>query len=81
MHEAATGRDDLVELDAENRKRVDKYLACIDNMERLIRIRSNLQAYKRHQKRAATDPIAVEIQGIRIGDFVLPARTLADSLR
>ncbi len=70
MHEAAAGRDDLVQLDAENRKRVDKYLACIDNMERLIRIRSNLQAYKRHLKRG-DEPIAVEVQGLRIGPFVL----------
>jgi hypothetical protein len=70
-HEETTGRDDLEKLDEENRKRLQKYLACIENMERLIRIRSNLQAYKRHQKRAATGPIAVEIQGIRIGDFLL----------
>jgi hypothetical protein len=70
MHEAATGQDGLTQLDAENRKRVDKYLACIDNMERLIRIRSNLQAYKRHLKRGV-EPIAVEIQGLRIGRFVL----------
>jgi hypothetical protein len=40
-------------------------------MERLIRIRSNLQAYKRHLKRGAGGPIAVEIQGLRIGPFVL----------
>ncbi len=71
QHEEATGRDDLAKLDEENRKRLQKYLACVENMERLIRVRSNLQAYKRHQKRGATEPIAVEIQGIRIGDFVL----------
>ena len=70
LHEAATGRDGLAQLDAENRKRVDKYLACIDNMERLIRICSNLQAYKRHLNRGV-EPIAVEIQGLRIGQFVL----------
>ena len=71
QHEEATGRDDLAKLDEENRKRLQKYLACIENMERLIRVRSNLQAYRRHQKRGATEPIAVEIQGIRIGEFVL----------
>ena len=70
-HEEATGRNDLEQLDDENRQRMDKYLASIENMERLIRIRSNLQAYKRHQKRGATEPIAAEIQGIRIGQFVL----------
>lgn len=70
-HEEATGRNDLGQLDEENRKRMAKYLASIENMERLIRVRSNLQAYKRHLARDASEPIAAEIQGLRIGDFVL----------
>lgn len=70
-HEEATGKKGLEHLDAENRKRVEKYLACIRQMERLIRIRSNLQIMRRHAKRAAEGSIAVEVQGIRIGDFVL----------
>ena len=40
-------------------------------MERLVRVRSNLQIFKRHQENNAAGPIDVEIQGIRIGDFVL----------
>ncbi len=70
-HEEATGHTELTHLDAENRRRVQKYLACIDNMERLIRIRSNLQAYKRHLNRRGEGPIAAEVQGIRIGSFLL----------
>jgi len=70
-HEEATGRNDLGQLDEENRKRMAKYLASIENMERLIRVRSNLQAYKRHLASDAAQPIAAEIQGLRIGDFVL----------
>jgi len=70
-HEEATGNKGLEHLDAENRKRVEKYLECIRQMERLIRIRSNLQIMRRHAKRTAGGSIAVEVQGIRIGDFVL----------
>ena len=71
MHEDATGQSGLLELDAQNRQRVEKYLQCIYQMERLIRIRSNLRIFERHKERNADGPIAVEIQGIRIGDFVL----------
>ena len=70
-HEEATGRNDLAQLDAENKHRLEKYMECIHNMERLIRIRSNLGAFQRHQERKATGPVTVEVQGIRIGDFVL----------
>jgi hypothetical protein len=71
QHEAATGRDDLRQLDEENRKRIQKYLACIENMDRLIRVRSNLQAFRAQQQQSATGPIAAEIQGVRIGDFAV----------
>ncbi len=71
MHEGATGQTGLQHLDAENKQRVDKYLACIENMERLIRIRSNLHAFKRRLGKGSREPIAVEVQGIRIARFVL----------
>ena len=70
MHEETTGRDDLKHLDAENQERIEKYLACIEQMERLIRIRCNLSG-SAAPSRSATGPIAAEIQGLRIGDFVL----------
>ena len=71
MHEDATGQSGLLELDAQNRQRMEKYLECINQMERLIRIRSNLQIFKRHQANAGGGPIAAEVQGMRIGEFVL----------
>ncbi len=70
-HEEAMGNKCLEHLDTENRKRVEKYLECIRQMERLIRIRSNLQMMQRHAKRTGQGSIAVEVQGIKIGDFVL----------
>jgi hypothetical protein len=70
-HEEAIGREDLKHLDAANQERLDKYLACIENMERLIRVRSNLSAFERHLKHGAAGPIIAEIQGVRIGQFVL----------
>ena len=70
-HEELTGRDDLVKLDAENKRRVEKYLQCIKHMERLIRIRSNLAALKWRLEKGATGAIAVEVCAVRIGDFVL----------
>ena len=71
LHEDSTGQSGLLELDAQNRQRAQKYLECIYQMERLVRIRSNLQIFKQHKERNAGGPIAVEIQGVRIGDFVL----------
>lgn len=70
-HEEMAGRDDLQRLDAENKRRVEKYLQCIYKMEKLIRIRSNLQILKQRLANAASGPLDAEIQGVRIGDFVL----------
>jgi len=66
-----TGQEDLKHLDAANKKRVGKYLQCIYKMEDLIRLRTNLQILKGHLSQNNPKPIVVEIQGIRIGDFVL----------
>ena len=70
-HEEANGRSDLAHLDAENQVRVGKYLQCIYNMEKLIRVRSNLSILRRHLAQGAAGPIPAEIQGMRIGDCVL----------
>jgi hypothetical protein len=71
QHEEGIGQEALKQLDKENRHRVEKYLECIYQMERLIRIRSNLQSLKRRLGSKSDEPIAVEIQGVKIGDFVL----------
>jgi hypothetical protein len=70
-HETATGQKGLEQLDIENRQRVEKYLECILRMEQLIRIRSNLQMLKRHLNRSEDGDIAMEVQGLRVGEFVL----------
>jgi hypothetical protein len=71
LHEEATGRNDLLHLDDQNRQRLKKYRECIAQMERLIRLRSNLSNLKRQRQRAGSGPIAAEVQGIRVGDFAL----------
>lgn len=69
--EAATGQTGLEELDAANRKRIDNYLECIGRMEKLIVVRTNLQMFQQHLKQAGAGPLRAEIQGMRIGSFVL----------
>lgn len=71
LSEQMAGREDLKHLDAANKKRVGKYLQCIYKMEELIRLRTNLQILKGHLSRSDSSSLAAEIQGIRIGDFVL----------
>lgn len=70
-HEAMTGRNDLEHLDTENRKRLKKYLECIHQMERLIRLRSNLHLLERQRAQSTQGTIRAEIQGMKIGEFVL----------
>ncbi len=69
--EKLTGQTGLEELDAQNQQRVDKYLAAIANMERLIQVRANLGSMRRHKQRGLTEPIEADIQGLRVGQFVL----------
>lgn len=73
-HEAATGRDDLATLDVENRDNIQAYIENIHTMEVLTRLRTNLDLLRKHQATnlaAGTPTIGVELQGIRIGEFVL----------
>jgi len=71
QHEAMTGQSGFKDLDAENEVRLGKYLECIESMEKLIRIRSNLQILKARLAKTAEGPILAEVQGVRIGDCVL----------
>jgi hypothetical protein len=71
LSEQTTGQEGLKHLDEANKKRVGKYLQCIYKMEELIRVRTNLQILKGHLNKDDPKPITAEIQGIRIGDFVL----------
>jgi hypothetical protein len=68
------GNTDLLAMDAQNRKEIERYLQHIRSMEKLVRINNNLITLKKHQAMyTATGgaEITAEIQGIRVGDFVL----------
>ncbi len=71
LAEQMTDREDLRHLDAANAKRVAKYLQCIYRMEELIRLQTNLHILKRHLRKDDSGSLAVEIQGIRVGNFIL----------
>ena len=74
LHEEALGRNDLNELDAENRTNMELYMENIHTMEALTRLQANLNLLRKHQatNQAAEKPtIGVDIMGVRIGEFVL----------
>ncbi len=54
LHEKMTDRDDLENLDKENRRNIDKYRRNIYAMEKLTRIQGNLAILKEQEKRLAT---------------------------
>lgn len=65
---------DLQRLATENRAQVETYLANIDIMERLTRLKTNLALLKKHQtttEAAAVRTIDVEVCALRVGDFKL----------
>lgn len=68
--EEATGQKSLRELDAENKKRIDMYRQCVENMDKLITVCTNIELIKRQGKLEA-EPISTEVQVVKIGDFVL----------
>lgn len=74
LHEEKLGRENLKLLDAANRKNIQRYIQNIHTMEELTRIQTNLALLRKHQANnlaAGSRTIAVEVLGIRIGDFVL----------
>jgi hypothetical protein len=74
LHDERMGRDDLVKLDAENRRAIELYIRNIRTMEELTRLQTNLALLRKHQAdnaAAGESTIAVEVVGLRIGDFVL----------
>lgn len=74
LHDKLVGRDDLVRLDAANRKQIDAYLNNLAVMERMTRLNVNQALLRKHlaQNEAAGSPtLDVELCGIRVGDFRL----------
>jgi hypothetical protein len=74
LQSASIGEDEFSEIDAQNRAHLDKYLRNIQAMEQMARNEDKIATLRRHQKINADsgeDTVATEVQGIRIGDFVL----------
>lgn len=72
LHEQMMGTNSWKRLDAENRKNIEQYIQNIYAMEQLTRIKVNLGLLKKHQANAAgRTTVDVEVQGFKIGNFVL----------
>ncbi len=74
LHEKMTGNESLKNLDAANRRNMDKYLKNLYAMDKLARLQANISLLKMHQKmneEADESTVDVEVQGMRIGDFIL----------
>lgn len=68
------GEDEFSDIDAQNQAYLDKYIRNIHAMEELARIEDKIATLRRHQKINADSgetTVATEVQGLRIGDFVL----------
>jgi len=74
MQEKVIGRNDLVKLDAENRRNIKAYIDNIHTMERISQAQTNLALLKKHYAAyvaANGQPMDVEVIGLRVGEFVL----------
>ncbi|MEN8228837.1 MAG: hypothetical protein ABFS38_11845 [Bacteroidota bacterium] len=74
MQEEKEGMEGLKAMDQENRKNMDKYIRNMRAMDKLAQIQENKAFLKTKQGeiiKINEKTIAVEIEGIRIGDFVL----------
>ena len=84
LQEEATGREELRGLDMDNRDNIAKYLHNIQAMERLAHIQDSIGTLRGHEAfntESGETMFAGEVQGIRIGDFVLvtcPAEVLTE---
>ena len=69
--EESAGQNGLRQLDEDNKKRVEAYRECIENMDRLITVRTNIQILQEQLDQHLSGPVAAEVQAVRMGDFVL----------
>jgi hypothetical protein len=72
LHQKATGREDYMRLDADNRTSIEAYLHNIEVMEKLTRLNANLALLKKHQAQtvaAGSTTLDVEMAAVRVGDF------------
>jgi len=74
LRDEMLGKEDWERLDADNRLNLKKYVENIYAMEKLARIQENLTHLRRRlaeREKAGSETMDVEIQGVRIGNFVL----------
>ena len=74
LHELQMGRGGLARLDVANRRHLQAYMHNIRTMEEVTRLNTNLRLLKNHQKTgydSGNKTVAVELSGLRVGDFVL----------
>jgi len=74
LQSASIGEDEFSDMDEQNRAHLDKYLRNIRTMEKMARNVDKIATLRRHQKinsDSGEETVATEVQGIRIGDFVL----------
>jgi len=74
LNDEMHGRDDMEILDQANRRNIDKYLRNIHAMEKLSRLQYNIslvEERKAENQASNESTINVEVQAIKIGDFVM----------
>ena len=74
LHDKASGRNDLLHHDDQNRNHLDRYIQNIYTMEKLTRLQTNLALLRKHHQNnsnADSSTISAELIAMRIGDFVL----------
>lgn len=84
MQEEKRGKSDLKALDKLNVGRIKRYLDNIHTMEKLARIRDNMETLKKHfqiNEDEGNRDIKTEVTGMRLGDFTIitcPAEALIE---
>ena len=74
LQEEKEGQTGMKALDIENRKNLDKYIQNMRAMDKLSQIEENIAFLKIRQSdidKNSSSTIKVDIEGIRIGDFIL----------
>ena len=74
LHEKDLGLNHLTKLDSDNKRAMEQYMANINTMEKLTRLRTNLRLLKKHQDQMLASgrrTLDVELVAIRIGEFVM----------
>ena len=74
LQSESIGEDEFTLIDNQNRSHLAKYVKNIKTMEKIARNQDKIATLRRHQKindDSGEETVATEVQGIRIGDFVV----------